>query len=88
MALKEEERLEFNNLVNEKLPKMISAYLDINVELREVIVSEESFNSIFSNNLDQFKQIIEKLKESQTQIQVTQKMNDLKVHSQYLKSKM
>jgi hypothetical protein len=88
MSLVEEQRLEFNNLINEKLPKMLNTYLDINVDLREVLVGEETVNAIFSNNLDNFKQIIDKIKESQTQLQVTEKLNDLKVHGQYLKSKM
>lgn len=86
--LDETQLLEFENLVNEKLPQMIKNYLDVQASLRDKVISNESANSILEDNLIKFKNLFSRMKETQNEVDLTHKLNNLRVHNQYLKSKI
>ena len=85
--LTEMDKLEFNNLVNEKLPQLLKNYYDIDEMYRDAPLLGETANTILENSLRKLKIILLNIKKKQEQTQLYEQMNDLQVGHAYLKAK-
>jgi hypothetical protein len=87
-ALNETQKLEFDNLVVEKLPLIIQSYLEVDINLRAKIVNHDSANNLFKENLSHISELLNSIKKELNENQLEKNLNKLKIHNKYLKSKL